>query len=256
MLSCRLAWLTMTPLGSLVDPEVYWSSATVPPSISGSVQVSASPSSRSSATTTGSAVPSCSVAQSRTSGNDSVSVRTVRMPAFLTMLRSRCRWCRYWPGTGTGTATAPAYRQPKNEAAKAVAEAKGSRIRSPGVHRAARRLPILRASASSPAYVRVWTLASSSGSPTKRSASRSGVAAALVRRASTRWAARLRSSMAGTSSSLSLGGIRRSTGPGALRNGGRDSPLLAAAAAEIPHAQHDSRAHQSAGAGARNRRSP
>src|SRR5437868_817689 len=115
----RLAWVSITPLGAAVEPEVYWSSARVEGVRAGrhhapaSSSVSASVGSQPSAEKAGSwdakawARPLISAVVSTTAGC-----------ALLTIARrrGRVRWRRAGSGGYAGTATMAAYRQPKNAA--------------------------------------------------------------------------------------------------------------------------------------------
>jgi hypothetical protein len=104
--SSTLAWVTTTPLGVRVDPEVYWINAGACGSMSGALHRCASVSSAS--------VTNHCRAGPPTSATDfwvfvavsaAVSAKRARASGTTTASRGASFWC-------TGTATAPAYRQP------------------------------------------------------------------------------------------------------------------------------------------------
>ncbi|GAA3036539.1 hypothetical protein GCM10020000_12730 [Streptomyces olivoverticillatus] len=102
----------MTPLGSLVEPEVYWRKATVSSWISGAVQSGFSPNSVASVATHGrSSSPDCWTA-SVTDSRWPESVSTSRTWALVAMAAVREPRLPLLSGTGAGTAMTPAYRQP------------------------------------------------------------------------------------------------------------------------------------------------
>ncbi|CAM5544995.1 hypothetical protein SVIOM342S_03564 [Streptomyces violaceorubidus] len=92
-LCSRLPWLIITPLGSPVEPEVYWSTARVEWPVAGIVQ-SPGPGPASSVASRGRPPSPSSAHQASTSPRVPVSVRIAAAPESSAMRRTRCRSCR------------------------------------------------------------------------------------------------------------------------------------------------------------------
>jgi hypothetical protein len=107
-LCSRFAWVTTTPLGALVEPDVYCRNATESPARGGCRHASGSPSGPASVATTAtrSADPRLSI-QSVSCGRCSAVVSTSRMSASSNIPDDRCRLLSSC-GNGAGTATTPA----------------------------------------------------------------------------------------------------------------------------------------------------
>ena len=127
----KFPWLTMTPRGVVVDPEVYWRKARVELLIAGSRHLASIPAGTSSS-------PS-HVSPSRLSGAFNAPTRLERIAAVVKQnfarasLRIRSSRCidRRGLGKAARTATAPAYKQPKNEAMASSPGGYSSTTRSP-----------------------------------------------------------------------------------------------------------------------------
>ena len=164
-LCSRFAWVTMTPLGSLVEPDVYCRKAIVSPVSSGICQSPGSPSGSASVATnvTRSASP-LSAAHAVSVASDASVVSTRPMSASSNIPTVRCMLLASC-GSGAGTATTPAYRQPRNAGRKSIASACRSRTGRSRSGRVASQAAIARASRSSSSYV---TTSSTSSRPTPR----------------------------------------------------------------------------------------
>nr|WP_232344259.1 hypothetical protein [Actinoplanes awajinensis] len=110
----KLAWVTSTPFGSPVEPEVYCSTAMSSGRGGGKVR---SPAGKSAIASVSSRVSPASSggSPSWSSRRTAAVVRIVVVPASSAMRRTRCRATRR-VGTGTGTPTTPAVMQPSRVA--------------------------------------------------------------------------------------------------------------------------------------------
>ena len=138
-LAIRLPCETITPLGTAVDPDVYWRNAIE--SGAGGRGRKASPGAGLAGPSTGTqhAVAPAPPARGRTaltSSNRACGLSTAagwQSPTMLCVAAAR-RPCL---GGFTGTATSPAYRQAKNATTKSRPGGNSSSARSPGEHRTA-----------------------------------------------------------------------------------------------------------------------
>ncbi len=115
----RLAWVSSTPLGSEVEPEVYWMKASESGVTSGGRHsCSTSGTSSSVATHRGAASSGAWRASPSISSRMALVVSTRVAWASRAMARSRgsVRFSRVGSGGYTGTATTPAYSAPKKAA--------------------------------------------------------------------------------------------------------------------------------------------
>lgn len=163
----RLPWVTITPFGRPLEPEVYWRKATDFGSGDGADQPAPAPSAIVSTASQGASWTSGIVrAAVSTAARIPAVVSTAAgcassaMPASRSSPRARCAgWGRY-----AGTATTPAYRQPNSATTKSWPGWNGRSARDPGSTCAACRLAATaRALASSIAKVSGGSASSPSG---------------------------------------------------------------------------------------------
>ena len=119
-LCARLPWLTFTPLGRPVEPEVYWRKARSDGSGSRGFQSSSSGAANASVPSHSTsrardAAPRAGSSRSRTRPSSGESVSTKAGSALAAMAASR-GICRSFVGGYAGTAMTPAYMQPKKAA--------------------------------------------------------------------------------------------------------------------------------------------
>ena len=130
-LCSRFACVSITPRGSPVDPDVYWSIARS--DADGANVLARSPSPCSDETsiqrTSLGALPSASQLSSRAASDACTSATRACESAMMPWTRGSAR-----RGLGgyAGTATTPAYRQPKNDATYSSPGGTSSTTRSPG----------------------------------------------------------------------------------------------------------------------------
>lgn len=180
-LASRLAWVTMTPLGSLVEPEVYWRNARSSGEVSGARHEAGSPmSSRSVARqrTRGRATDS---SQASSNGTYAPVESTADAPESLKMPATRASCCPWSVGSGAGTATDPAYRQPTKAATNAVPGGWSSSTGRPTAPCSRSHEAMPRARRSRPAYVRCSGTDPCPSSGRKTNASRSARASVRSR---------------------------------------------------------------------------
>ena len=119
MLWSRLPWLTITPLGRLVEPEVYWRKAMSSRADPGWRQPSAAALSRSS-TASQAMSRSAGARSAKRSAKATVSAGARTATGWASsrtpVSRGRVRIRKAGSGGYTGTAMRPAYRQAKKEA--------------------------------------------------------------------------------------------------------------------------------------------
>ena len=189
MLASRLAWLSATPLGSPVEPEVYWirPSAALRSGCGGSAALAAAASV--SGVLTWASVGT-SPASMRASGRTRSKVISTRASQLRRMPAWRRRCSSIWLGRAggyIGTGTAPANRMPKKQRKKSSPEGSISATQSPGRTPSATSEPAKRVAAScSCPQLSVCTLSSSTR---KRTWMRSGWRTTCHSRTSTRVAA-------------------------------------------------------------------
>ena len=116
----RLPWVSSTPLGTAVEPEVYWMKASVPGVTSGGRHACSQPGSSASVATQRSEASSGAwlVSPSTRSRMELVvSTRVAWASSAMARSRGSVRCRRVGSGGYTGTATTPAYNAPKKAAA-------------------------------------------------------------------------------------------------------------------------------------------